>query len=320
MIEVKKLVRKFGAFTAVNNVSFDVDKGEVLGFLGPNGAGKTTTMRIITGYIEPSSGTVRVGGHDIAKDAESAKSLIGYLPENAPLYRDMDVSGFLRFAAAIRGLKGRVATEAIDRVIEICHLDSVFHQSIDTLSKGYTRRTVLAQAILHDPPVLILDEPTDGLDPNQKFEVRNLINKMAKDKAIIISTHILEEVEACCTRAIVIAKGSLVANGTPASLKGMSENANTILAAVSGISLDALREILSGTGKVLKTVCIGGNPAADEIKIRIVPSSGSGLHVSEIVSLLTSKGIKIHEICLDGGRLDEVFRQITIKDQEGLCA
>ncbi|MEM4248643.1 MAG: ATP-binding cassette domain-containing protein, partial [Candidatus Nanoarchaeia archaeon] len=242
MIKVKNLSRNFGDILAVKDVSFEVEKGEVLGFLGPNGAGKTTTMRIITGYIEPTFGSVEVGGFDVQQDSRKVKSLIGYLPENAPLYRDMDVAGFLKFVAEIRGLKGTAAKEAISKVVEICHLNSVFYQSIDTLSKGYVRRTVLAQAIIHDPPVLILDEPTDGLDPNQKHEVRNMISQMGKDKAIIISTHILEEVDACCSRAIIIANGSLVANGTPSELKKMSSNAGTILLDITGAKFANIRD------------------------------------------------------------------------------
>ena len=190
MIKVKKVSRNFGHIEAVKDVSFDVERGEVLGFLGPNGAGKTTTMRVVTGYLEPSQGEVHINGVNMQSDPEAAKKMIGYLPENAPVYRDMHVLGFLKFVAAIRDLKGKKASDAIDAAISTCHLEHVLYQSIDTLSKGYTRRTVLAQSILHDPPVLILDEPTDGLDPNQKYEVRAMINRMSKDKAI-------EEIKAC---------------------------------------------------------------------------------------------------------------------------
>jgi ABC-2 type transport system ATP-binding protein len=195
-----------------------VERGEVLGFLGPNGAGKSTTMRMITGFIPPTSGKVTVAGHDVAEAPIEAKRLIGYLPEAAPSYPDMTVQGFLSFAAELRGLDGQARRKAVGRAVERCFLASVLHQSIDTLSKGYKHRTCLAQALIHDPDVLILDEPTDGLDPNQKYEMRNLIRELGKSKAIIFSTHILEEVDAACTRAIIIDRGRIVASGTPDEL------------------------------------------------------------------------------------------------------
>jgi ABC-2 type transport system ATP-binding protein len=202
----------------VDHLSFTVKKGEVLGFLGPNGAGKSTTMRMITGFIPPTSGDARVCGISITENPGQAKTKIGYLPESAPLYNDMTVVGFLKFCASIRGLKGTAKNDAVERAIETCFLNSVARQSIDTLSKGYRHRTCLAQALLHDPEVLILDEPTDGLDPNQKFEVRQLIKRLGKTKAILFSTHILEEVEAACTRAVIVDRGQIVADGTPAEL------------------------------------------------------------------------------------------------------
>jgi ABC-2 type transport system ATP-binding protein len=218
MIRIENLVKTFGAKHAVDGVSFTVERGEVLGFLGPNGAGKSTTMRMITGFFPPSSGRVWVGGHDVAEEPLPAKRLIGYLPEAAPSYPDMTVHGFLAFAAEMRGLSGDARRRAIARVVELCFLESVLHQSIDTLSKGYRHRTCLAQALIHDPEVLVLDEPTDGLDPNQKHEVRNLIRELSRNKAIIFSTHILEEVDAVCTRAIIIDRGRIVASGTPDEL------------------------------------------------------------------------------------------------------
>jgi ABC-2 type transport system ATP-binding protein len=218
MIRIENLVKAFGAKRAVDGVSFAVERGEVLGFLGPNGAGKSTTMRMITGFIPPTSGRVSVGGHDVAEAPLEAKRLIGYLPEAAPSYPDMTVQGFLSFAAELRGLDGDARKKAVGRAVERCFLASVLHQSIDTLSKGYKHRTCLAQALIHDPEVLVLDEPTDGLDPNQKHEVRNLIRELGKTKAIIFSTHILEEVDAACTRAIIIDRGRIVASGTPDEL------------------------------------------------------------------------------------------------------
>jgi ABC-2 type transport system ATP-binding protein len=218
MIRIENLVKAFGAKRAVDGVSFAVERGEVLGFLGPNGAGKSTTMRMITGFFPPTSGRVTVGGHDVAEAPLQTKRLIGYLPEAAPSYQDMTVHGFLSFAAELRGLDGDARKKAVGRAVERCFLASVLHQSIDTLSKGYKHRTCLAQALIHDPEVLILDEPTDGLDPNQKHEVRNLIRELGKTKAIIFSTHILEEVDAACTRAIIIDRGRIVASGTPDEL------------------------------------------------------------------------------------------------------
>jgi len=222
MIKANKLRKAFGEKVAVNNLSFEVKKGEVLGFLGPNGAGKSTTMRMITGFIMPDSGDATIGEHSIVQNPEAAKSLIGYLPENAPSYPEMTVQGFLRFAAEVRGMDGAERDKAVDHSIDLCFLRPVKHQSIDTLSKGYTHRTCLAQALLHDPEVLILDEPTDGLDPNQKHEARQLIKRLGESKAIVFSTHILEEVEAVCTRAIIIDQGSIVANGTPKDLIAQS--------------------------------------------------------------------------------------------------
>ncbi|MEO8616026.1 MAG: ATP-binding cassette domain-containing protein [Luteolibacter sp.] len=222
MIEVETLTKQFGSKVAVNNLSFTVKKGEVLGFLGPNGAGKSTTMRMITGFIPPTSGDARVCGISMVDRPAEAKTKIGYLPESAPLYNDMTVTGFLKFCASIRGLTGTAKNDAVERAIETCFLNSVALQSIDTLSKGYRHRTCLAQALLHDPEVLILDEPTDGLDPNQKFEVRQLIKRLGQTKAILFSTHILEEVEASCTRAVIVDRGVIVADGTPSELLAQS--------------------------------------------------------------------------------------------------
>src|SRR5438094_1599683 len=222
MIKVQNLSKAFGEKLAVNGVSFTVERGEVLGFLGPNGAGKSTTMRMITGFIPPSAGTVKIGQFDMIERPIEAKRLIGYLPENAPAYSDMTVGGFLNFAAELRGLRGEDKTKAVNRAVEMCFLDAVFHQSIDTLSKGFRHRTCFAQSIIHDPEILVLDEPTDGLDPNQKHEVRTLIRRMGQTKAIVFSTHIMEEVDAACSRAIIIDRGRIVANGTPEELKRRS--------------------------------------------------------------------------------------------------
>lgn len=224
MIVAQDLVKNYGQFCAVDGISLQVNRGEVLGFLGPNGAGKSTTMKMITGFLSPTAGTASIGGFDIRKNPLEARKLLGYLPESGPLYPEMTVREFLEFIASIRQLKGSAAKDALARVVEACHLDKVFHQPIETLSKGYRQRVGMAQAILHDPPCLIMDEPTDGLDPNQKAEVRKLIRSMAKEKAIILSTHILEEVPEVCTRVIIIARGKIVADDTPDGLLGRSSN------------------------------------------------------------------------------------------------
>ena len=219
MLTVSNLKKNFGPIQAVKDVSFTVGKGEVLGFLGPNGAGKSTTMRMITGFIPPTSGTATICGHNITSDPVAAKRCIGYLPENAPSYHTMTVTDFLTFIGKVRGFEGKDLKDKVEGAIAKSRLETVRKQTIETLSKGYRQRTCFAQAILHDPQVLVMDEPTDGLDPNQKFVVREMIKEMSTDKAIIVSTHILEEVDAVCTRVIVIAGGQVVANGTPAELR-----------------------------------------------------------------------------------------------------
>ncbi len=228
MIEALSLEKRYGPIRAVDGIEFSVKPGEILGFLGPNGAGKSTTMKMVTGFVRPDGGTARIGGHDILQNPLQAKSLFGYLPETGPLYPEMTVSDFLRFSGELRGLRGKELAAAVARVYDLCHLGTVRRQTLETLSKGYRQRVGLAQAVLHDPPYLILDEPTDGLDPNQKSEVRKLIAGMAQDKAIILSTHILEEVEAMCTRVLIINHGKIVADASPRSLKERHPDHNAI--------------------------------------------------------------------------------------------
>jgi ABC-2 type transport system ATP-binding protein len=302
MIRIENLVKTFGAKRAVDGISFEVARGEVLGFLGPNGAGKSTTMRMITGFMPPSSGRVTVGGHDVAESPLEAKRLIGYLPENAASYPDMTVQGFLEFAAEMRGLKGAARRKAVGRVVELCFLGSVLRQSIDTLSKGYKHRTCLAQALIHDPEVLIMDEPTDGLDPNQKHEVRNLIRELGKDKAIVFSTHILEEVDSACTRAIIIDRGRIVANGTPAELRAMSDLAGAVTLQARG----ATEERLSELGRVEKV-----NGA-----FRVYPKDKSQAAdlAKAVVDMVNLHGWKVEGMYSERGELDEVFRRITLPD------
>ena len=301
-IAVRDLVKRYGDVPAVDGVSFAVERGEVLGFLGPNGAGKSTTMRMITGFMPPTSGRVSVGGHDVEEAPLEAKRLIGYLPENAAAYPDMTVHGFLAFAADLRGLAGDARKRAIGRAVELCFLQSVLHQSIDTLSKGYKHRTCLAQALIHDPEVLILDEPTDGLDPNQKHEVRNLIRELGRNKAIVFSTHILEEVDAACTRAIIIDRGRIVANGTPEELRAMSDLAGAVTLSAHGASA----EKLSALGRVEDL-----NGA-----FRIYPrdKSRAAELAQDVVELVSREGWRVEGMFSERGELDEVFRRITLPD------
>ncbi len=314
MIRVQNLSKSFGPKVAVDGVSFSVERGEVLGFLGPNGAGKSTTMRMITGFIPPSGGTVSVGGFDIVGQPIEAKRLMGYLPENAPAYTDMTVSSFLGFAAELRGLKKEAKKKAVDRVIEMCFLGSVIHQSVDTLSKGYRHRLCFAQAIIHDPDVLIMDEPTDGLDPNQKHEVRSLIRRMGEKKAIIFSTHILEEVEAVCNRAIIIDRGQIVANGTPEQLKQRSENAGVISLRVTGVAAEEVKQRLSQLPGVKRAAVIKEGPPVAHLRLFPQSRERNGEVAQKVADLVARERWRIEELHVEEGRLDEVFRNITQPD------
>ena len=314
MIKVENLCKHFGTKVAVNDVSFTVERGEVLGFLGPNGAGKSTTMRMITGYYPPTSGKVTVGGFDIMEKPIEAKRLIGYLPENAPGYADMTVRGFLSFAAELRGLHGDARKKAVNHAAELCCLENVLYQTIDTLSKGYKHRTCLAQSLIHDPEVLIMDEPTDGLDPNQKHEVRSLIRRMASNKVIIFSTHILEEVEETCSRAIIIDRGTIVADGTPAELKARSDMAGAVHIQTAGVAGAALIEKLSQVAGVVRSEVI--SDANGRVEARAYPDkSNRNLNLTrEIAELAAQQHWQLDEIHTETGRLDEVFRAITLPD------
>jgi ABC-2 type transport system ATP-binding protein len=310
MIKVENLTKIFGTKCAVDGISFSVAHGEVLGFLGPNGAGKSTTMRMITGFIAPTSGTVTVGGYDILEQPVAAKRLIGYLPENAPAYTDMTVAGFLDFAAEIRGLRGNARQSAINRVVDLCFLKSVLHQNVDTLSKGYRHRTCFAQSIIHDPDILILDEPTDGLDPNQKHEIRQLIRKMGQQKAIIFSTHILEEVDAVCTRAMIIDRGNVVANGTPQELRRRSEWAGAVTLRVNGVAAATVRDDLGRLRSAKKVIA---EAVGDRVSVTVFPRvNGDGNLTREVLE--AANGWQIEELRTEEGRLDEVFRNITMPD------
>jgi ABC-2 type transport system ATP-binding protein len=316
MIKVENLVKEFGLKKAVNGVSFKVDKGEILGFLGPNGAGKSTTMRMITGFILPTAGRVEVGGYDINENPVPAKKLIGYLPESAPCYSDMTVHGFLSFTAALRGLRGTPREEAVNRVVGMCFLESVLHQSVDTLSKGYRHRTCLAQAIIHDPEVLVLDEPTDGLDPNQKHEIRQLLKRLGQTKAIIFSTHILEEVDAVCSRAIIIDRGQIVANGTPSELRGRHELAGSVSLRVHGVGAETVRSKLGNLASVAKVNVSSANGA---VLARVLPKDrlAGGELAASVAEVSGREGWRVDELHTEEGRLDEVFRSITLPDTAG---
>ena len=304
MIEINKLTKKFDQFVAVDGMSFTVKEGEVLGFLGPNGAGKSTTMKVITGFLSPSSGSVKIDGNDISQRSLKAKSLIGYLPEGAPSYGDMTTIEFLRFIAQVRGFRGEEIDKRVEHVIAEVALEAVREQTIETLSKGFKRRVGLAQAIMHDPKVLILDEPTDGLDPNQKHHVRELIKNLAKDKIVIISTHILEEVTAVCTRAIIIAKGCIVADGTPAELESRSRYHQAIKITLTDeydISAD-----LNGLANV-ETV----EASEDERLSYIIVAKDGHSIFSQVSEIAQDKHWPVSEFHVERGQLEDVFRNVT---------
>ncbi len=309
-IEIDDLAKHFGAIKAVDGVSFSVSKGEVLGFLGPNGAGKSTTMKMITGFLAPTRGTVRVCGYDVLKDPISVKAHLGYLPEGAPAYADMTPDSFLHFIAEIRGLKGADKKRAVGLAAERARITNVMFQPIETLSKGYKRRVGLAQSILHNPPVLILDEPTDGLDPNQKHEVRTLINEMAEDKAIIISTHILEEVHALCNRNVVIANGKIKFDGTPQQLESKSRYFNAVCVNVANIEQQAFENFLSSLEFVANVEKLSG-----EAGFRVFPQDGRQI-TAELSEKIRGNGWDIDALHAENGRLDEVFRSITLPNAE----
>ena len=308
LIEIHGLVKKFGPVEAVKGISFTVDRGEVLGFLGPNGAGKSTTMKMAAGFLAPSAGRAVICGHDVAKEPLQAKRKLGYLPEGAPAYPDMTPAGFLSFIAQVRGYRGAEAKRRVGEAAERVELGRVMYQPIETLSKGFKRRVGLAQALLHDPEVLILDEPTDGLDPNQKHQVRALIHGMARDKAIIISTHILEEVDAVCSRAMIIAHGKLLADGTPAELEAHSRHNNAVRLALppqyEAKAADELRDLPD-------IAAVEPIEDSDGHALMIFPSNGQPI-VGVVSDLLRAHRWETLGLRVERGRLDDVFRQITL--------
>lgn len=300
-IEARSLSKHYGQLVAVDQLSFEVGAGEVLGFLGPNGAGKSTTMKMLTGFLPPTAGTALVNGHDIVEDSLAARRCMGYLPEGAPAYGEMPVRAFLEFVARTRGFEGKSAVKTADAAIERLNLAGVPEQPIETLSKGFKRRVGLAQALLHDPQVLILDEPTDGLDPNQKHEVRDLIRDMSSDKIIIISTHILEEVHALCNRAMIISDGRLLVDDTPDGLIARSRYHEAITLVV-----EQPERVASALSEL---------PQARKVELRegeltVFPREGARL-LEVITDAVRENGWAVSELRLEAGRLDEVFRQVT---------
>jgi len=312
MVEIEHLRKAFGPITAVDDITFTVGQGEVLGFLGPNGAGKSTTMKMISGFLTPTAGTVRISGYDVQNQPLDAKKRLGYLPEGAPAYQDMTPAGFLRFIGEMRGIRGKALKQVLSETVEKVNLQSVLHQTIDTLSKGFKRRVGLAQAILHDPEVLILDEPTDGLDPNQKHEVRTLITNMAKEKAIILSTHVLEEVQAVCTRAMIIAKGKVVTDSTPEGLERQSALHNAITITIRGVEEDGCFETLQKLNGVKMIEHLGKEGAC--VRFRVIPEKGLSIS-SEVSQCAKEHQWEMTEYFVERGQLDEVFRTLTMPSQ-----
>lgn len=314
LLEIKGLTKRYGPITAVDDITFSVDLGEVLGFIGPNGSGKSTTMKVVTGFLSPTSGSVSVAGHDVTREPLEIKRRTGYLPEGAPLYGDMTPMALLNFVCDVRELSAAEKRRGIEYAIEKLHIDNVMYQPIETLSKGYKRRVGLAQAIVHDPELLILDEPTDGLDPNQKHEVRGLLTEMAGKKAVIISTHILEEVEAVCSRAIVIARGKLVADQDPSSLQARSMLHNAVGIRLPADQAATCSDLLTGLAGIESVQT--GTQAGASVELLAVSRAGAEI-LDSVRSAIDGKGIRVDEIFVERGRLEDVFRDLTY-ETEGL--
>jgi ABC-2 type transport system ATP-binding protein len=313
MINLIDLTKSFGPLVAVDGISLTIERGEVLGFLGPNGAGKTTTMRMIAGFLQPTSGSATVCGFDVVHDALEAKARLGYLPEGAPLYGDMTCRSFLSFVARLRGYSGRDIERHVDGAVEKMSLGSVLRQPIDTLSKGFKRRVGLAQAILHDPEILILDEPTDGLDPNQKHQVRDLIKDMAANKAIIVSTHILEEVEAVCTRAVIIARGKVVADGTADQLLDSMPYHKSVVVSVPVAERQKATAALSSLAPLAEQESETGNAGVAVLRVpaQAGVDHGAGF-IADVAHKLKAADVTVEALFVHRERLDNVFRRLTV--------
>jgi gliding motility-associated transport system ATP-binding protein len=313
MLEIQGLTKRFGPVEAVSGIDLHVKKGEVLGFLGPNGAGKSTTMKMIAGYLTPSEGRVSIMGHDVENDTTAAQAQLGYLPEGAPAYGDMTPRQFLTFIAQARGFKGAEAKARVAAAAAKTELEPVMEQPIDTLSKGFKRRVGLAQAILHDPPVLVMDEPTDGLDPNQKHSVRKLIHEMAAEKAIVISTHLLEEVDAVCTRAVIIDRGRIVADGTPAELLARSRHHNAVTLTLPA---SAVEKAKLGIQALPGVASVETHSAHDGLAKLTAFPKGNELIIEPVTQLAVAQQWDVKELYAEAGRLDEVFRALTTHDAQ----
>ena len=316
MIRVHSLSKNFNNLLAVDQVSFEVQRGEVLGFLGPNGAGKSTTMKMLTCFIPPSSGTAEICGFSILNNPLQVRSQIGYLPESAPSYDEMLVGEFLRFVAEIRGYSGRELNRRVSIVIEMTSLSDVKNQMIETLSKGFRQRTCLAQALIHDPPVLILDEPTDGLDPNQKHEVRSLIQNMSEERTILISTHILEEVDAVCSRAMIISEGRVVGYGTPDELRSQSLYRNSVIVSVNA---EDHMQLMNDFNRLDFVYSVEHIPEKQQglVTMRLYPENKDSI-APQLKHYLFSENIPIEQFIVNRGRMDEVFRELTNEDRKTL--
>ena len=308
MIQISQLSKYFDDFCAVDNISFTLEPGEILGFLGPNGAGKSTTMKILTGFLAPTRGQVNILGHDVLKDPISAQLEIGYLPEGAPAYADMSVMAALKFIAQIRGYSGEELRQRIQSVVEKVELQAVLDKRVENLSKGYCRRLGIAQALIHDPKVLILDEPTDGLDPNQKHQVRQLIRNLSKDKTVIISTHILEEVSAVCTRAMILAAGRIVFDGTPQALAAKSDLHNAVRV--------RLQTVMPGIIEALQALVDVQEVSQDDSgMITVFPIDGKAI-LPAVNSVLHKNNCLVEELHVETGQLDDVFRKVTLSQAQ----
>lgn len=304
MIKVTDLSKYFDGFCAVDKLSFTVQPGEILGFLGPNGAGKSTTMKMLTGFLTPSGGEVSVMGHNVLRDPVAAQHEIGYLPEGAPCYSDMTVLGFLQFIGKARGFFGQELSKRVDTVVAKVALEAVLDKRVETISKGYRRRLGLAQALIHDPKVLILDEPTDGLDPNQKHQVRELIRNLSADKIVIVSTHILEEVSAVCTRAMILAEGKVVFDGTPKELAAQSDFHNAVTLRL-GEHNNKVLDLLRALPKVQRV-------AVDADDLITVFAVDGQMILADVNAVLQAQACQVDELHVEVGRLDDVFRKITL--------
>lgn len=310
LLEAKGLTKRFGSFTAVDGISLSVRKGEVLGFLGPNGAGKSTTMKMLTGFLAPSSGSAVVCGETVTTGNVKARARIGYLPEGAPLYGEMTTRAFLKFVAESHTISKAEIVDVVESAASAVHLHSVMEQRIETLSKGFKRRVGLAAAIMHAPDVLVLDEPTDGLDPNQKYEVRRLIEAMSVDRAIIISTHILEEVDALCHRAVIINKGHIVADGTPSELRARSKYRNAVTMLVPNAEAERAASALKRVGNVAR---IEAASEGDKMRLTILTKGNADI-ADSVGDIAAVSNWQISQFSVDPGRLDDVFRQVTEGD------